>query len=592
MILKELNIFSYKENKVLNNYIFNEVGVNIILGEKKDEEDEANGVGKTTMIECLSFLLGEEIHSYYKTNKILLSKDILITLKVNSNGMDFFLARFINTPEKGYILFDEKISYDLNDWKPFEDKEYKMKIQEEILGKEINDISFASIREYIIRDEQNGFIKDTLGIADRNATVENKVLAFLCNLPYNSETEIKRITKKINDLKDEKKILSTAIGKSITELKSERSQYKGQIKKLESDINSINIDKQYNLKATDYSKNKTELNKIQNNIFKLTHIKNQYQQNIENLKKKVEDIKALSDIEPFYEQLLGWFPSEISHNYEKVKRFYDFMVENRGSYFEGKIQNIDEEIKQLNKVKENLEKTLKNDYKILKNSSLIEDINTMIADRENLNTKIAEINIQLNNHERLKSITSEINILKSERLILIQKKTDEFNSYKQHIENLEKLFQILSELAYETAGVFNIEFDNNVNDRRNSVTGRVKIECSLPDDRSHGINYMKLNMFDLTWFISSLENENGHNINFLVHDGSYSKPNPSVKAKILKYIDEKIKELNKGQYFITLNKDELLKKDLDFFEKNGYIVAKLERTEDNTKRFFGFKLYE
>ncbi|HDR8349983.1 TPA: DUF2326 domain-containing protein, partial [Bacillus cereus] len=329
-ILKELSIYSYKEEKILNKYLFNDVGVNIILGEKKDEEDEANGVGKTTMIECISFLLGEEIHTYYKNNKILLSKNILITLKVNSNGIDFFLARYINSPNKGYILYDKTITYDLSYWKTYEDKEYKIKIQDEVLGKEINGISFASIREYVIRDEQNGFIKDTLGIADRNATTENKILAFLCNLPYNSETEIKSITKKITNLKDEKKILSTTIGKTISELKSEKAKYLSQIKKLEKDINSININKQYNLKATDYNKNKNELNKIQNKIFKLIHIKNQYQQNIENLKKKVEDIKALNDIKPFYEQLLGWFPNEISHNYEKVKNFYDFMVENRG----------------------------------------------------------------------------------------------------------------------------------------------------------------------------------------------------------------------------------------------------------------------
>ncbi|PFE50768.1 hypothetical protein CN317_00925 [Bacillus cereus] len=592
MILKELSIYSYKEEKILNKYLFNDVGVNIILGEKKDEEDEANGVGKTTMIECISFLLGEEIHTYYKNNKILLSKNILITLKVNSNGIDFFLARYINSPNKGYILYDKTITYDLSYWKTYEDKEYKIKIQDEVLGKEINGISFASIREYVIRDEQNGFIKDTLGIADRNATTENKILAFLCNLPYNSETEIKSITKKITNLKDEKKILSTTIGKTISELKSEKAKYLSQIKKLEKDINSININKQYNLKATDYNKNKNELNKIQNKIFKLIHIKNQYQQNIENLKKKVEDIKALNDIKPFYEQLLGWFPNEISHNYEKVKNFYDFMVENRGNYFEGKIKNIDEELNDLNQLKVNLENSLKNDYKILKNSSLIEDINAMIADRENLNTKIAEINIQLGSHDRLKSITNEINILKSDRLLLTQKKTDEFNSFKEHILRLEELFQTLSELTYDTAGVFNIEFENNVNDRKNSITGRVIIECSLPDDRSHGINYMKLNMFDLTWFLSSLEKEGSHNINFLIHDGSYSKPNPSVKAKILKYIDNKIKEFGKGQYFVTLNKDELLKKDLDFFQKNGIIVAKLERTEDNTKRFFGFKLYE
>ncbi|MGG2943160.1 DUF2326 domain-containing protein [Bacillus safensis] len=592
MILKELSIYSYKEKKVLNTYQFNEKGVNIILGEKKDEKDEANGVGKTTMIECLSFLLGEEINAYYKTNKMLISKGILITLKVNSNEIDSFLARFINTPDKGYILWDKNICYDLNEWDIYEDKDYKKKIQKEILGDENSDISFASIREYIIRDEQNGFIKNSLGISGRNATTENKILAFLCNLPYNSETEIKRITKNINDLKDKKKILSTTIGKTISELKSEKSKYRSKIQKLENNINSIDINKQYNLKAIEYSKNKLELNNIQNELFKLMHVKNQYIQNIENLKKKVEEIQALSDIEPFYKQLLGWFPNEISNNYDKVKNFYDFMVENRGSYFEGKIKNIDEKINELFKLKDKLEKTLKNDYKILKNSSLLEDINSMIADREELNTKIAEINIQLDNHDRLKSITNHINVLKSDRLTLTQQKTDEFNSYEKHIESLEKLFQTLSELAYDTAGVFDVQFENNVNDRKKSITGRVKIECSLPDDRSHGINYMKLNMFDLTWFISSLENFSGHNINFLIHDGSYSKPNPSVKARILKFINKKINEIKKGQYFVTLNKDELLKGDLDFFEKNGYIVAKLERTNDNTKRFFGFKLYD
>ncbi|MBS4217490.1 DUF2326 domain-containing protein [Bacillus sp. FJAT-49711] len=592
MILKELSIYSFNEKKVLNSYRFNDVGLNIILGEKKDEADEANGVGKTTMVECLSFLLGEEVHPYYKNNKILISKNILITLEISANGIIYFLGRYFNTPEKGYILYDKKANFDLNCWEPYEDKDYKTKIQEIILGDKVEEISFASIREYIIRDEQNGFIKDTLGISGRNATTQNKVLAFLCNLPYNSESEIKKITKRITELKDEKKALSTTIGKTISELRSEKSKYTNQIKKLEKDINSININKQYNIKVSEYSKNKNELNKIQNKIFKLLHVKNQYQQNIENLKQKVEDIKGLNDIEPFYKQLLGTFPNEVSHNYENVKKFYDFMVDNRGKFYEGKIESIDNDLEELNTLKASYEEKLKEDYKILKSSNIVEDINSMISNREDLNTKIAEINIQINNHDRLKNLTNKINSLKSERLLVTQKKTDEFTSYEQHILSLETLFQTLSELAYDTDGILNIEFDNNVNDRKNSITGRVIIECSLPDDRSHGINYMKINMFDLTWFLSSLSGESGHNINFLIHDGSYSKPNPSVKAKILKFVDTKIKSLSKGQYFVTINKDEVLKKDIDFFEKNGNIIAKLERTDDNSKRFFGFKLYD
>lgn len=305
MILRELEIYSCKENKVLNKYRFNEVGVNIILGEKKDENDEANGVGKTTMVECLSFLLGEGIHSYYKTNSILLSKDILIILKVKSNEKDFYLGRFFNTPEKGYILWNRNITYNISEWDSYSDKEYKTLIQKEILGNEFSDISFASIREFLIRDEQNGYIKNSLGIAKRRATKIYKVLAFLCNLPYNSEEEIKKITNDIIALIKEKDLLSSSIGKTKKRLQSEKSEYLRMIKKMERDINSIDINKHYSIKAEEYTNQKVELNNIQKKIFKLSHVRKQYLQNIDNLKKKVKEIQELGDIEPFYEQLLG-----------------------------------------------------------------------------------------------------------------------------------------------------------------------------------------------------------------------------------------------------------------------------------------------
>jgi len=51
-------------------------------------------------------------------------------------------------------------------------------------------------------------------------------------------------------------------------------------------------------------------------------------------------------------------------------------------------------------------------------------------------------------------------------------------------------------------------------------------------------------------------------------------------------------EIGKGQYFVTLNKDELLAADIDEFKKQGLVTVLLERTQDNKKRFFGFKLYE
>ena len=36
-------------------------------------------------------------------------------------------------------------------------------------------------------------------------------------------------------------------------------------------------------------------------------------------------------MEEFYEELVGFFPTEVKENYQEVKEFYDFMVESRGN---------------------------------------------------------------------------------------------------------------------------------------------------------------------------------------------------------------------------------------------------------------------
>ena len=61
--------------------------------------------------------------------------------------------------------------------------------------------------------------------------------------------------------------------------------------------------------------------------------------NIDNLVDKVNEIKKLDDVEEFYEELVGFFPTEVKENYQEVKEFYDFMVESR-KYFNNKIENL------------------------------------------------------------------------------------------------------------------------------------------------------------------------------------------------------------------------------------------------------------
>ncbi|TKH06147.1 DUF2326 domain-containing protein, partial [Peribacillus simplex] len=156
MILKCLYIFPINGESVSKEYKFKK-GVNIILGEKKDPNDETNGVGKSTMIDCISFLLGKTISSYYSNNEILLEKNIFIALEVKLNDEILFLGRSFNNPRYGYILDSKELSLNLNDWMKIKLKDFKSFVEDKILNETSENITFAALREYIIRDEKTGF---------------------------------------------------------------------------------------------------------------------------------------------------------------------------------------------------------------------------------------------------------------------------------------------------------------------------------------------------------------------------------------------------------------------------------------------------
>ncbi|MDY0410534.1 AAA family ATPase [Paracerasibacillus soli] len=104
MILDELYIFSPDNNEIFKKYVFNKNGVNIILGEKRHANDETNGVGKSTMIDCISFLLGKSIPKYYQDNGDILNKNIYIALKIRTKDTTHFLSRSFNNPRHGFLL--------------------------------------------------------------------------------------------------------------------------------------------------------------------------------------------------------------------------------------------------------------------------------------------------------------------------------------------------------------------------------------------------------------------------------------------------------------------------------------------------------
>ncbi|MEI2285205.1 DUF2326 domain-containing protein [Paenibacillus polysaccharolyticus] len=580
MILNELIIYSSDSGRILKKYPFNRFGLNVILGEKSIFNEETNGVGKSTMIDCIEFLLGRTISQSYEQNSELISRSIFLILKIESKGTVIYLGRHINIPKKGFILVSEEISFELKEWQTYSVKDYKEKIGE-LLSLNHNETSFSALREYIVRNEKSGFNDITL--AGRKAIVNYSLLAFLFGLPHRFEFEVQNIKTSIDSLKQQIKLIES-IGIQVDKLRIKEEELETEVSQIKSALDSLEISDRVQINTNRYSELKTKLQLTQSKIFELEHVVKQYQKNINNLTEKTRDIKKLKDIEPFFEQLVGYFPFKVKRNYEEIETFYDFMVDNRGKYFNDKISNIHSEITELKESRQKIEDDLRNVSQILKNKKFIEDVASVIKELEDKQLELAQIKVRLAEYNNKNGINDKINKLEAEKLRLTSIKNDEFNTYIEHIEYLQKIFNSMCLETYNQIGVLNFEFENS--SKSTASTGRIKIRCTIPDEKSHGRLYMKINMFDLTWLLYRVEKYLP--INFLFHDGSYSKPDVAVKPKLLSYIDSRLKTNERGQYFVTINIDELEASDIEILEDNKCVIAKLSRSSDEN-RFFGFK---
>lgn len=272
MILEELIIYSYKEEKVLKKFEFNAVGVSIILGEKDRNkiEGDSNGVGKTTFIELMRCILGQKFQSKFLKSKELIEASIFVYMKCKVNNKTIFLGKHIRSQD-GYIYYNEKIDFNLELWEKYSEEDYRHKIQE-ILIKNDNKsypITLASLNEYIIRNEEVGFI-DIIR-PKRSVDISTACLMYLCRLPYWSEMEINKIKNEISKLNVKKNYINS-LEDDIANIKIQKKRLKKEIDDLNEDILNLSIINNIELYEERYKVAKEEYS-----ILKKTMLKKQRQ---------------------------------------------------------------------------------------------------------------------------------------------------------------------------------------------------------------------------------------------------------------------------------------------------------------------------
>lgn len=577
--MREMYIISLKDKEILKKYVFNAVGLNIILGVAKTD---SNGVGKTAMVDAIRMVLGEKLPSDFRKKEELAKRDILIVIKAEIGEKVEYLGRQIIDEDTAYI--SDKIIMDLRAWEPFELDKYREVIQR-YMYKDMafeGAPSFQAIREYIIRDEKTGFTD--IGLLNRKANQISQCLDFLSLLPTHYEAEIRKLKNEQSDLEDDIRVIKT-IAKNIVKLKSDKVKIEIEIKKIREMLDSIDVSDKIDYDEEQYIQAKKRLKKIESQIFKNEFSKKQFEQNIDNLEQKHQKMRELVNLQGYYKQLLNYFPESLSKNYEEMEQFFAYMLENRGAYFKKRIKLLGEEASKLMEEKRRLQEIIAVSTQVFQNTQIVDDIHSINEQLNKEYERLADVKMKINKYNEINDLKIAINEKEKEILEKMLEYQKDYNQYSDYVENIQDHFTKLVNVSYTQEGELTYWYEDEL--KKRTPTGRIIITCKIDAENSHGRLYMKINMFDLALFLNRVDNQAGCQI--LIHDGSYCKPSPDAKAKVISYVDEYLKEKDTGQYFITLNRTEIDSSDLESFRERGMVVAEFDRVPDDSKSFFGFR---
>ena len=580
MLFEELIVYSFKENKILNKYKFNAIGVSIVLGEKDRNrlEGDSNGVGKTTFVELMRCLLGQKIKKNTLTSKEIIDNKVFIYIKCNVNNSTMYLGKKLYEQD-GYILNKDKIDYEISKWDKKNENDYREKI-EAILVKnkeDVYNVKLSSLNEYILRDSIEGFV-DIFRI-NRHQDASAACLAYLGGLPYWLEMEINKIKAKIRKLKIKKDFVNS-LKDEITDFRFKKKKLQIEVDELNESIANLNITISIKLYEEKYKQAREEYSNFKKIILRNEKQANQYKHNIVSLKQNKDNSDKLINLKDFYEQLLNYFPKSLEKSYEEVVKFYAFMEGNREIIYAKNIEALESNIKTFKKKLEKVEGAMESYSDILNNKGISEDYNWLINELNEKHKILSEVEYKIEVYESQKKINEEINGYKAEILSKNIKFQKLFEKYEQVVQYIVDDFSEMVLKAYNEDGYLLLEYNNSVDGK--STTGRIKFSSKIPDEESHGIKTMKIIIFDLACLFSRIRNKD--KMNFLVHDGAMTMPdNKLAKFNLIEFADKKLKELKKGQYIITTNISDFTSEQINEFYERGYVIKALDKSKDENR---------
>ncbi|MFD0688454.1 ABC-three component system protein [Actinomadura fibrosa] len=529
-------------------------GLNLVVADTTPSSattDSRNGVGKSSLVELLHFLLGSRPSKHLATRRVL--KDITFGLVVDWPNTTDGLSVRRKGANPTSVIIDPDISaksgnrldigpghITLAEWNSLiESGLFNLSGQHPgISGR-------ALLSYYMRRIASNGF-NEAIRVHSRQAEVEATTnLAYLLGLDWQLASKYKDIAAREATRKQLRQAVNDPVWGRIVgntaELRGQITIAEARVARLEEQISSFRV-------VPEYEALKSRADQLTAQIRQLSNQDVIDRRNLEDLEAAVRETSdtEVRYLEPVYRELGVILNEHVRQRFEDVQNFHESIVRNRRRYLGEEIASIQNRLAERRQERERLGAEQSRILQELNEGGALEALTTLQRAYAQEQASLEALRNRLTAAQALEASARQI---ASMRLEVEEQMATDLEERAGRIREATLLFDQFAKKLYgeERSGYLAIEAGRN----------SVKITPRIDSDESRGIGNMVIFCFDLT--VATIAHRHGRGPNFLVHDSHLFDGVDDRQLKAALELAAEVAEAEEIQYVATLNSDDLAK---------------------------------
>ena len=540
-------------NKLYSNTdLFDEIvfhnGINLILGEKYDEETTKGrktiGVGKSMSIEFIDFCLLCDFDKsrIAKIPKSVFKPEEQIVLDLCIGEESVQIVRSINEQDKPIIIRNgKKIRFE----KLIDAKAYLTELIFDDLS--TNEVpSFRSLLSILIRDERSEF-SDILKCHDIKQRIPDDFAThiFLLGLSLNN---YRKVSSTIKSIESTRKELAKAKSRLTQNGASKLPEIKARMNALESEVKCLEI-------SLDAYKSNEAFSSHEKELVELETILDQYRRKRTLLRRELSSIKELpqpeqvddTEIELVYNQFKSDLGeaivkslTEVISFKNKVEAFQRVLINQKALELEASIEEISSQIRELDDKHSEI-------MRIIDTKGVLKDFRASYKIYEAKKTESTDMQYVFKQYEELDKKKKRLDIQKKQELLAIDENIDSLS------KELKSFMNTIMDIHESIMGNKECSFDIKTNNSIKSKTP-LSMEMRIFDDGSHSVNRTKVFIYDMALMFN--EYTRNRHLLFLIHDNIFDVDQDTL-VQCLNYLTKQEDLFSDFQYILTLNRDKI-----------------------------------